>query len=88
MYICVSIYMYTQYSKPEQVNLVIRQSLGVILTVADKVPAFMRGFELKDVIIFLQCLFTIPFACPETACDLAGWSHGNGLVYFTTNTMR
>lgn len=61
IHMCVCIYMCTQCSKSELVNLVKRQSLGVILTVVDKLPALMQGFRLKVLITFLQCLLTIFF---------------------------
>lgn len=72
--------MYAQYSKPERINLVIRQSLGVTLTVVDKLPALMRAFRFKNAITFLQCHLPILFSWPGTARDLAGWSPGKGSV--------
>lgn len=82
--------MYKKYSEPELINLSlgVRWSLGAVVTVADELPALIWGFSLRAVIEFLQCLLTILLSCPETARDLAGWSHGNGLVYFSTNIMR
>lgn len=82
--------MYISDSRLELINpsLGIRWILGAVATVADKLPALVSGFRLKDtteLLQLLQCLFPIFLSCPETAHDVAGRSRGNGLVYLSTN---